>query len=109
MGSPANDAPDRITVVRNLISKKILELTKVVGAANSDGATVDSANDEIRLCRAWAGALNAADPASLPSAAEDQPLLDAITTVDRMINDSAAANQLAQATATLIARYKAPG
>jgi hypothetical protein len=116
MGNPAQgnaagaaQAPSRLDVVRDLISQKILALAGVVSAPNVDDATSSAAYDEIQLCQAWAAALNAAGGQGLPDPAADQPLLNAIAQVGQLIAVSAAANQLAAATATLIDAYKAPG
>jgi hypothetical protein len=108
-GAGAAPAPTRLQIVQNLISKKILALSAVVAAPNVDDATSSAAYDEIQLCQAWTAALTAAGGQGLPDPAADQPLLDAIGQVEHMIAVSAAANQLAAATATLINAYKAPG
>jgi len=110
MGNPAQpQGPSRLDTVTDLLSKKMLQLTAVMGAPNVDDPTYDAASDELDLCTPWMAALIAAGGTGLPPVAADQPLLNAIAQVGQLIATNAAANQLAAATATLINAYKAPG
>lgn len=106
--TPAPDQPSRVSQVRTLLNQKILALSEVLTAPKTNDDLAESAEDEINLCQTWVSALDATDPVTLPSPAQDQALLDAIQKVQSAVDTSADLNALITATAALINAFKAP-